>query len=588
MSANRPEHHGLIEMAPATGEIALSPSGALLAVEEETDIGLWRTDGRARAGTLSAPELTDVLRIAFNTDESLVAAVSTSAVVVWDVRTHRRVLEKPVRARGAAFRLDGRTLAVLTDDGTVVSWDVRSGSEIGVPVAAGHGAHTILPRPGHDVVTVEHESKATTLVDLGTGHQVGELPGQTSRVRFSPDGRTITATDRDTDIVLWNADDLREVTRFSRSDVTGLAFAGTGLVLSTSTGVELWDGAPLLRFGPGVQFGVSELSSGTNGMITARSGKGIVLWDLAQFPFTGPADAAWSVGFTPDGRKVRSASSRLTRTDPAQPHHRETVVTEWDPAAPTTGNRTVLRAVTGARNTIVVGPEKDVTRLAEHVELPIPDREDTESPGDETLSSDGEVLAATTQVRTLLWEVRTRKPLGELPGAGAGRVTALNHDGSLAVTLDDGGARLWRTANGELVAEKPGAFDRPAAVAFGGDRIVVTGTGGEITALDADDLDTVRTARNDVPVTAAVLSPDGRLLAASSEDRITLWDVETGEPWAALPAQTVGPHRMAWSPDGTKLVTSDGNAVVLWTVDENLALRKACDQLHRNFGDQCP
>jgi WD40 repeat protein len=67
-------------------------------------------------------------------------------------------------------------------------------------------------------------------------------------------------------------------------------------------------------------------------------------------------------------------------------------------------------------------------------------------------------------------------------------------------------------------------------------------------------------------VRALAFSPDGRRLASGAADqRIVLWDVESGEPWISLSGQNDSIWSLAFSPDGQVLAAAGetGN-IRLW------------------------
>jgi len=59
-------------------------------------------------------------------------------------------------------------------------------------------------------------------------------------------------------------------------------------------------------------------------------------------------------------------------------------------------------------------------------------------------------------------------------------------------------------------------------------------------------------------VKAAALSPDGRFLASTGDDKtLRIWEVATGRPWLRLSARAVDrPGQLAWSPDGSAIAVA--------------------------------
>jgi WD40 repeat protein len=188
---------------------------------------------------------------------------------------------------------------------------------------------------------------------------------------------------------------------------------------------------------------------------------------------------------------------------------------------------------------------------------------------------------------------------------------AVSPDGSRLLTgAEDGHARLWNPATGEVVASLPHK-DPVWAVAFGRDgRSALTASGTRACLWDvaaarriclplkhprtvwavafSPEGGTVLTGsldgkarlwRSDTGrlvgeplhhgacVRAVAFAPNGKTIVTGGDDRkARLWDVATGEPGRVFPHRD-GVFAAAFSPDGTKLLTGDeGGLVTLWDV----------------------
>jgi WD40 repeat protein len=189
-------------------------------------------------------------------------------------------------------------------------------------------------------------------------------------------------------------------------------------------------------------------------------------------------------------------------------------------------------------------------------------------------------------------------------------------DGSRLLTgAEDGLARLWDTATGELVTSFP-HNDPVSAVAFGREgRTALIASGSQAKLWDvaasrpicplqhkdtvwavavSPDWSTIVTGSLDgtarlwrsatgepigklshgAEVRAVAFAPDGKAVATGGDDgKVILWDAATGERTEReFYHRREGIYSVAFSPDGTKLVAGDGGAVdggsrvILWDV----------------------
>lgn len=108
--------------------------------------------------------------------------------------------------------------------------------------------------------------------------------------------------------------------------------------------------------------------------------------------------------------------------------------------------------------------------------------------------------------------------------------------------------------------------------------MVTSGQGGSVRLFDlASRSEYVRLDQPGVSL-ALDFSPDGRMLAVgSSDERVYIWDVETGERLGELTGHTAGIafHSVDWSPDGKLIAAgSRGDDIWIWDVESGSQIGK--------------
>jgi WD40 repeat protein len=400
------------------------------------------------------------------------------------------------------------------------------------------------------------------------------------RVGFHPDGKLVLTAFLDGSVQLWNAatgEPHGQVMKHGK-EVESFAFSPDGKLLATASRdltVRLWDTATCKQVSEPLRHPepVSALtfSPDNKTLLTACDDGVCRFWEVPTGKAMGNplqhGGKVTAVAYRPDGKTILTASADKTAR-------------QWDPAN-----------------------GQPIAEVMNH----------TSAVDEAAFSPDGRMIVAVCDDYTVhRWDAATGKPLGEpLRHLGMNLTTRNKTRVSLALAVspdskkiltggDDGMARVWDEANGQLLFDPLQHPDWVAYVAFSPDGAsVLTGCGdgmvrmwdattgqplgppiphggGVKQALFSPDGSTIlvggyeRTARlwetslprvagpplhHDNAVMAVAFRGDGQLVATAGKDPvIRLWDVETSKEFGER-LSVSGPIRdLAFSPDGRILV----------------------------------
>jgi WD40 repeat protein len=543
---------------PAALAMAFSPDGKQLASAGVGPITV--RDVMTGHEVFTLPGHTNgILGLAFSPDGRRIASTSMDQTVkVWDAATRRLIgtlAGHQGNVNGVAFSPDGRTLASAGLDGTVKLWDAASGQLIHtlrVPVAQA----TAFSPDGKRLAAAS--AGPIKVWDVMTGHEVLSLSGHTNLVlgvAFSPDGKRIASASLDQTVKVWDAETGRETfTLKGHTDsVRSVAFSPDGKRIASASHdrtVKVWDaenGQKTLTlmgqtfWGPGDSVAFSPdgrwiACSSTDqpmkleGAATGQN-RTVKLWDAATGQvvrtLTGHTDQVWSVVFSPDSRRIASASADRT-------------VKLWDAA---TGQ--LLHTLSG-HDDIVYSVAFD--------------------PG-------GHTLASASADRTVkLWNALTGQILHTLTGhLGTVHGVAFSPDGrALASASEDQTVTLWDTRTGQAALILTGHAQSVRSAAFSPDgRTLASASWDKTVKLwnAATGQETLTLTGHTANVEGVAFSPDGkRLASAGSDGTVKVWDTATGQETLTLQEMPrAGDRTVAFSPDGWRIASGrEDRTVKVW------------------------
>jgi len=259
--------------------------------------------------------------------------------------------------------------------------------------------------------------------------------------------------------------------------------------------------------------------------------------DIPSIVLKGHEGTIWRVAFSPDSKRLVSASSDKTARI-------------WDVA--TGEEQAVLRGHKNKVNTAAFSP--DGQRVVTASGVPWKEQE--------------------TDNTARIWDVESGKEQAVLRGHTAWIESAtFSPDGQRILTVSrDSTARIWSAEDGKELVVLGGEDVAVESAMFSSDgaRVVTASTdtarvwdvesGKELLVLGGEKKS----------VRKAVFSPDDTLIVTTSWDKrtVSLWDAATGKQTAALVGHKGGVQKAVFNPDSTRLITMDLNWARVWNVPQ--------------------
>ncbi len=533
-----------------TAKLRLEQAGAAFAIApDDRQVAAERMDGSIGIYDLSSGQLQNRVAqarnlelIVFHPDGRKLGfcAKGSRGLVVLDLETGKSSsYDHAAVVNSAAWRPDGRLLAVACNDQRIHVWDTATGRpqaaleghiNNGIDVAFSHGGELLASR-GWD--------GTTRLWDAVTGREI--LRARGSFVAWRADGEQLVLY-RDDHVELWEMAGFRECrtlhhglagNRKDRPNGAGPAcidFGLQGRLLASASldGVRLWDiSAPATEIAHlPVGFAQTAYFQPGDANLLTYSETGLCLWPIQPRP---------------------NAAENCFALGPPQIVY------------PLSGIRRPRASWAGDGRSLIAADFGRSRALLLHLDKPGKPVEFKPHPSIDnvTLSPDGRwaVTRGHHSDRLIVWDSRTGKPVWQRSLTWPN--VAFSRDGSLLATCSrEKGVHLWDVPSWQprlfVPTKEPGSFDMAfdpqgtflaVGEQFLGIRLIAPATGRDFATLEAPD---------DPQSAGIAFSPDGAQLATGTGNHtIHLWDLrlirqevaELGLDWDLPPYPPAEDHR---------------------------------------------
>lgn len=494
-------------------------------------------------------------------------------------------------ALSLALSPDGRLLAVGDRNGGIAIIDTATRRQIGAPLGGHKGGIEDLDFSPDGARLVSSGDDGTIRLwpvndgRVGDGEVVARFSDVIWAVAFDPKGESIASAGADGSVRLWNAKTaapMGEPLAQRTGDYLSVAFSpdGTALMVGngegTVQGLSLPSGKPIIQpvfdahtsdvwelvFSPSGDRVATASSDGTSAVLSYPDGR------VLGRAFA-PDDRIQCVEITPDGeRLLGGGADGRVRVWNFQKGTTEAVSTVGH-------DRPITEIALSADGKMLATLGNDQTVRLWRLFMPIApsmDRAIDAAVKGVAVARGGEVVAAGDEAgRIHLWrgeDVEPRRLSGHEHQVWA---LALSSSGSRLASADRaGGIVVWDTAEGRALHRLPGDGKAIWWIGYVDDgRRLATGGAGGIVLRDAETLEQVAAYPQDAgEVTRAALSPDGKLLAMSTNTgRVRILDLASGAATRDIQVVDDVVWSVAFSPDGRTLAVGASDEVAsLWDV----------------------
>ncbi|BDA76571.1 WD-repeat containing protein (plasmid) [Calothrix sp. PCC 7716] len=484
----------LLQLQDKANSARFSPDGKyILTASDDKTARIWDTSGKL-VRTLTGHSM--AVNSAYWSPNGKYILTNSNYSYLWDV-SGKQIAQFKVADKwaivDAGFSPDSQHIFVTTSDKTYV-WDLSGRLIREIKNRKVLGGGTEFNPDSKRLFTTDDTIKVWDIRDEAvkpwdlSSNLITELTGNQSSARWSPDGKYIVTFGQDKIVRIWylsNKIPVTTVTINSKDAITGASWSPNAKYIVTPTR------------------------------------KSVLIWDIygkQLARFLGHSDVVSSANFSPDGKKIVTASADKTAR-------------VWD----TSGKQLLLLS----------GHEDGVEYAA--------------------FSPDGKYILTTTyDNKTRIWSES-----GELITTFKARGITWSHNSKYILAMFDYDGKnyssLWNIS-GEKIVEFTGTENNYSGTSFSRDGERIITSNGRIVSIWNTSGQNLSEFKANQDIYSPSFSPDGKLIIATSPDnKVIIWDT-SGKQLVEIPHQgRVG--IAVFSPDGQRIVTaSDDKIYRVWDI----------------------
>ncbi|MEM8637237.1 MAG: NB-ARC domain-containing protein [Cyanobacteria bacterium P01_G01_bin.54] len=548
--------------------VVISPSGRYLASgSEDHTVRIWNLENGESVSILRGYD-SRIRSLVFTPEEDYLASASDdNTVVLWSTKTWQRVTYtgslEDRQFREIVFEPINRILIAAHQSGVIHYWDIEKDKELQHPHFLNCGDKKNLVRtaaihPEGHILATGNDDGIVKLWRFPTGELLQKLPGQVNWIRkviFNQDGSLIASSSENGRIQVWDTNNgqLKCVIDAHSSRTWEIAFGSDGKTLISGSDdryIKLWDleTGECLRHLQGYTCKIRAVAFSPDSCWLASGGDDqiIRIWDVASGicinEFAGHTGRVWAVAFY---HSTRSELCLISGSD-------DRTVKIWN-----------------------VGQGNCIKTVKTHTSWV---RAVSNAPGYPWVLSGGDdkVIRAfnTDTFQTREFSANHTDWILSV---------AMTANGCLAVSgSDDRTVKIWNVETGKFIATIASHDSGIRAVAIDPDDYWCA-TGGKDGVVRLFDLKDVKyTEHPHSPlrghngwVRCIAFHPKQPFLASGGYDqKVIVWNLETGEARHMLRGHNEAIISVAFSPDGQTLATgSEDETIKLWETETGKLIR---------------